>query len=99
MMTDAIALSPRQECKACDGTGLIAPSPFVGDDVPWHVHLETCEAILAGLGCPRTSSATFSGLVKPIPCTKCEGLPLKPRVDDATTVYTAESTGERWNLT
>ena len=64
--------TPTATCTACDGTGLVAPSPFRDEpDVPWVEHVAHCKLRLMESGLPASSSATMAGLIRPIACRKC----------------------------
>jgi hypothetical protein len=60
-------------CRSCQGSGLLAPSPFEGERTPWAAELARAEAAVAGGEYPRKGSAVLSGFLRPIACPDCVG--------------------------
>jgi hypothetical protein len=64
-------------CQTCEGSGLVALSPFYGDVTPWPVMVRVA-AESYRLGMPFGGSPVLAGLWKGTPCPACGGVVTVP---------------------
>ncbi len=68
--------SEREPCKACEGSGLLYPSPFY-EFVAWP-YVVRLSAEHYRQGVPRSALPVLTGSIRPKPCPECGGVETVP---------------------
>lgn len=88
-------------CPSCEGTGQVAPSPWVTEAeprVPWARYVAEDEERRRERGLPASSSAILAGLLRPVACPDCVSLVAAVVAPPPEPTATVEAEAQEWCL-